>query len=216
MAGGYRNVKLKFCPGWDMPVVTAVRAEFPDLAIHVDCNSAYTLADAPMLRQLDRLRLTMIEQPLAHDDLLDHAALQKQIVTPICLDESISSVHRARQAVEIGACRFINVKHGRVGGVTPARQIHDLCRTAGMGCWIGGMLESSLGLSFSVALATLPGVTYPSDIESSDKYYKLDLARPEVRLCGPARILPSVANGAGAEPDPAQLEAMCAEQATVR
>ena len=118
-------VKLKFCPGWECDMLEAVRSAFPKLTIHIDCNSAYTLDDLPMLKSLDRFGLAMIEQPLAHDDLIDHAKLQKMISTPICLDESITTLRFARQAVEIGACRSINIKYGRVGGITPALEIHN-------------------------------------------------------------------------------------------
>ena len=146
------------------PTITAVRKAFPEMVFHIDCNSAFTLDDLPMFEQLDRYNLAMIEQPLAYDDLIDHAELQKRINTPICLDESITSLNKARKAIQIGACRWINLKPGRVGGLTNALEIHNICRAAGIPCWVGGMLESGLGASFLKALATLPNIKYPCDI----------------------------------------------------
>ena len=137
---GFKRVKLKYRPGWELEMIAAVRARFPETVIHVDCNSAYTLEDLPMFRELDQYGLAMIEQPLAHDDLVDHATLQRQIKTPVCLDESIVSVEKARKAIEAGACGWVNIKVGRVGGLTNAIAIHDLCREAGIPCWVGGML----------------------------------------------------------------------------
>jgi len=204
---GFKRIKLKFRPGWDLPMIRAVRGACPDAAIHVDCNSAYTLADAEMLRRLDEFGLAMIEQPLAHDDLIDHAALQRQLATPICLDESITSPAKARQAIEIGACRWVNIKPGRVGGLTPAVAIHDLCRDAGVPCWIGGMLESAVGGWQCLALATLPNVKYPSDVFPSDRFYAPDLSDPPIMLSGPSRITALPAPGCGAAPDPARLAA---------
>src|SRR5205807_1968967 len=151
------------------------RRAFPDTVFHVDCNSAYRLDDAPLFRALDEYHLAMIEQPLAHDDLIDHAALQRQIETPVCLDESITSPDKARKALDLGSCRYVNVKPGRVGGLTNAVAIHDLCRARGVGCWVGGMLDSAVGAAHCVALATLPGFTYPADIFPSSRFYVQDL-----------------------------------------
>ena len=175
---GYPRIKLKFCPGWECDMLDAVRSVYPDLTIHIDCNSAYTLNDIEMLKSLDKYNLAMIEQPLMHDDLIDHAKLQKQIATPICLDESICSVQDARQAIEIGACRFINIKYARVGGITPALEIHKLCGENNIGCWLGGMGESSLGTTVVANLATLPYVNYPSDISPVEKFYVENLGTP--------------------------------------
>src|SRR5262249_33013385 len=141
VAAGFRRVKLKFRPGWDLPMLRAVRRQFPDTIFHIDCNSGYRLADAPLFRAVDEFHLAMIEQPLTHDDLLDHAELQKQIRTPICLDESITSLEKTRKAIAIDACRYVNIKPGRVGGLTNAVAIHNLCREHGIPCWVGGMLE---------------------------------------------------------------------------
>ena len=175
---GYPRVKLKFCPGWECDMLDAVRSVYPDLTIHIDCNSAYTLDDLPMLKSLDKYHLAMIEQPLMHDDLIDHAKLQKQIGTPVCLDESICSLQDARQAIEIGACGYINVKYARVGGITPSLAILRLCGETGTGCWLGGMGESSLGTTVVANLCTLPQVNYPSDISPADKFYVENLGMP--------------------------------------
>jgi o-succinylbenzoate synthase len=213
---GYKRVKLKYRPGWDLPMVEAVRNRFPDTTFHVDCNSAYTLDDLEMLKQLDQYNLAMIEQPLMHDDLIDHAALQARINTPICLDESISSPAKARKAIQIQACRWINIKPGRVGGITNAVAIHDLCRQAGIPCWIGGMLESSLGAAFCLALATLPNICYPSDIFPSDRFYREDLGEPAMQHSAPGQFCASMKPGVGVEPNPKALRGMTLEQAILQ
>jgi O-succinylbenzoate synthase len=205
VAQGFLRVKLKFRPGWDISMVRAVRGRFPDLTIHIDCNSGYTLADTPMFQALDEFNLAMIEQPLAHDDLADHARLQASLRTPICLDESITSLAKARKAIELRSCRWINLKPGRVGGLTPAVQINSLCQKEGIPCWVGGMLESAVGASHCIALATLPNILYPSDIFPSYRFYTRDLGQPEIRLSGPSSIRASSQAGIGCEPDPAEL-----------
>lgn len=219
---GFRRVKLKFRPGWDVDMVAAVRGTFPSLAIHVDCNSGHTLDDLPLFRALDRFGLEMVEQPLAHDDLLDHAKLARAIETPVCLDETITSAARARHAIELGSCRWVNLKHGRIGGLTVARQVHDLCREAGVRCWVGSMLESAIGSAFSVALAGLDNVHYPADVFPTHRHYARDLAAPEVRT-GPdpdgrgGRWAWAAADAPGIAPapDPEMLEAWTVERATV-
>jgi len=204
---GFRRVKLKFRPGWELEMVDAVRQAFPDTVFHVDCNSAYRLDALPMFKKLDRCGLAMIEQPLAHDDLVDHATLQAALETPVCLDESITSPDRARQAIQIGACRWVNIKPGRVGGLTPAVAIHNVCRDAGVPCWVGGMLESALGAMHCLALATLPNITYPADIFPSSRFYRNDLSKPEAALSGPSQMTAPATPGAGAEPVPQRLAA---------
>lgn len=179
---GFRRVKLKFRPGWDVNMLEAVRSAYPDLVCHIDCNSGYTLDDLDLFRRIDRFGLAMIEQPLAHDDLVDHAKLARAIDTPICLDETIVSTQRARHAIELSACSWVNLKHGRVGGLTNAIAIHDVCRDAGVRCWVGSMLESAIGSAFSVALASLENVHYPADVFPTDRHYVQDLAEPEVRF----------------------------------
>ncbi len=215
VAAGFRRVKLKFRPGWDLPMVRAVRQAFPDTVLHIDCNSGYRLDDALLFRQLDEFHLAMFEQPLAHDDLLDHAALQQQVRTPICLDESITSVYKARKALAIGAGRIINIKPGRVGGLTNAVAIHDLCRRQGIPCWVGGMLESAVGVAHCVALATLPGFTYPADIFPSHSYYRQDLGEPEIVLSGPSQVRALDRPGIGTIPNPERLAQLQREHAVI-
>lgn len=213
---GFPRVKLKYRPGWELEMIRAVRREFPRLPIHVDCNSAYTLADASMLLQLDEFDLAMIEQPLMSDDLIDHAELQKQMRTPICLDESITSADKARKAARIGACGWVNIKPGRVGGLTNALQIHDECARAGIPCWVGGMLESSVGGHHCLALATLPNMRYPSDIFPTSRFYAEDVSVPEMTLSGAGRMALGDGPGCGAEPDLARLAARALESAVSR
>jgi len=179
---GYRRVKLKVRPGWDVEEVRCVRDHFPRLTLHVDGNGAYSLHDIDRLRALDRCGLAMIEQPLAHDDLVDHATLQRALLTPICLDESIVSLRHLDHALALGSCRVVNVKPGRVGGFTPALAIVERCRESGIGAWIGGMLESAIGAADCVALACLAGITYPADIFPSERFYERDLAAPGLRF----------------------------------
>ena len=215
---GFKRVKLKFRPGWDLEMVQAVRSTFPKLTIHVDCNSAYRLTDEPLFRKLDQFDLAMIEQPLTHDDLADHAVLAKSIQTPICLDESITSVDRARHAIEMECCRWVNIKPGRVGGLTNARAIHDLCRDANIPCWVGGMLESAVGSSLCIALATLSNFSYPADIFPSSRFYKEDLADPPVELTdtnGYPQVIASEDPGIGPEPVADRLERCCLQRAVV-
>lgn len=213
---GFKRVKLKFRPGWDLSMVRAVRAAFPKLVIHVDCNSGYRFKDLEIFQRLDELNLAMIEQPLEHDDLLDHARLQQKIKTPICLDESITSPEKATQAIEIGACRWINIKPGRVGGITPALQILRSAEERRVPCWIGGMLESSIGASHCIALATLPNIHYPSDIFPTNRFYKRDLGHPEIQLSGPSQIRAFNGEGIACGPEEDQLRALSLESCEVR
>ncbi len=177
---GYRRVKLKIAPGWDVAVVRAVRDRHPELPLQVDANSAYTLGDADRLRALDEFSLLLIEQPLGHDDIVDHARLQAQLATPICLDESIHSAEDARKALDLGSCRVINIKVSRVGGLREAQRVHDLCLARGIPVWCGGMHEFGVGRAANVAIASLPGFTLPGDVSGSDKYYREDLVEPPV------------------------------------
>lgn len=212
---GFQRVKLKYRPGWEIDVIAAARNAFPRTVFHVDCNSAYTLKDLPMLQKLDDFDLAMVEQPLMHDDLIDHATLGKQIKTPICLDESITSPDKARQAIEIGACQWINIKHGRVGGITNALKIHDIAKEAGIGCWIGGMLESSVGQSFAVALATLSNIQYPADIFPTSRFYQRDLGERRIELCGPSQARAFDGPGIGVTPDEPMLTECTLEHSTL-
>jgi O-succinylbenzoate synthase len=190
--GRFPRIKLKFRPGWDIPMLEAVRNRFPDAVFHIDCNSGYTLRDTALFQEIDRFNLAMIEQPLRHDDLHDHAALARTIRTPVCLDESITSVERARQAIELGSARYINIKPGRVGGLTVAKQIHDLCASAHIPCWVGGMLESAVGAQFCASLAMLDNFTYPADIFASSTFYQQDLAEPAITLSHNAAGVPCI------------------------
>jgi O-succinylbenzoate synthase len=182
VAAGYGRVKLKIKPGWDVAVVRAVRERWPDLLLQVDANAAYTPADLPIFQELDQMGLLLIEQPLHYDDLVDHARLQAQLATPLCLDESIHGPEHARWALELGACRIINIKVGRVGGLSAARQIHDLCAARDVPVWCGGMLETNIGRAANVALATLPNFRLPGDISASARYYQRDIATPNFEL----------------------------------
>jgi O-succinylbenzoate synthase len=177
---GYRRIKLKIAPGWDIDVVRRVRADFPEIPLQVDANSAYTLKDMATLKALDDFGLILIEQPLAHDDIIDHARLQAQLKTPVCLDESIHSADDARKAIELGACRVINIKVSRLGGLREARRVHDLCLERQVPVWCGGMHEFGIGRAANVAIAALPGFTIPGDISGSDKYYAEDIIDPPI------------------------------------
>jgi O-succinylbenzoate synthase len=201
VASGYARVKLKVDRASDaVERVRAVRERFPELPLMVDAGASYTLNDLPRLRELDALGLTMIEQPLGHEDLIDHATLQEQLDTAICLDESIRSEGDARLALEIGACRVINVKPGRVGGLGAARSIHDLCRNNGVPVWCGGMLETGIGRAHNISLATLPGFTLPGDLSESRRYWERDIVDPEIVL-ERGRVGLPVGTGICVEPD---------------
>jgi len=182
IAAGYRRIKVKIKPGRDVSLVRALRERFGAVPLMVDANSAYTLDDAPVLQGLDGAGLMMIEQPLAWDDVVDHAVLQSDLRTPICLDESIRSADLARQALELGACRIINIKAGRVGGFAASLAIHDLCRSRGVPVWCGGMLESGIGRLANVHLQTLPGFSLPGDTSASARYFEEDLVDPPVTV----------------------------------
>jgi O-succinylbenzoate synthase len=177
---GYRRVKLKIEPGWDVEPLSAVRDAFASVPLSVDANGAYRLTDISVFEALDALDLMMIEQPLGHEDLLDHAALQQRITTSICLDESIRSEADARAAIALGACRIINIKAGRVGGLLEARRVHDVAQANGVPVWCGGMLETGIGRAANLALAALPGFTLPGDTSASDRYFAADLTEPFV------------------------------------
>jgi O-succinylbenzoate synthase len=205
LAKGYRRVKLKIEPGRDVAVVRAVRDALPDVPLSVDANAAYTLADTPLFEALDELGLVMIEQPLGHDDLTDHARLQSRLRTPICLDESIRHAHDAAAAIQMGACRIINIKPGRVGGLLEARRVHDVARERDVPVWIGGMLETGIGRATNVAMAALPGVTMPGDTSASERYFHRDLTEPFVLEADGTMRVPA-GPGIGVAPLPSVLE----------
>jgi o-succinylbenzoate synthase len=206
LALGYQRIKLKIKPGWDLEIVGEVRRRHPEILLSVDANAAYTLDDAVRLRGLDDFRLLMIEQPLEFDDIVDHAALQKEIKTPICLDESLNSLGRARQALALGSCRIVNMKVGRVGGYSQALPIHDLCRGEGIPVWCGGMLESGIGRAHNIALASLPGFTLPGDISASRRYFARDIIVPPVEVAADGTVEVPRGPGLGVEVDMPYVE----------
>jgi o-succinylbenzoate synthase len=201
VALGYQRIKLKIKPGWDIDVVDAVRQRHPSILLSVDANTAYTLADAAHLRKLDLYNLLMIEQPLGYNDLLDHARLQQQLATNICLDESIVDIHAAEQALGLESCRIINIKIGRVGGYSEALAIHDLCQAQGIPVWCGGMLESGIGRAHNLALASLPGFTLPGDISASARYFTRDIIVPPVDVAPDGTVTVPTQAGLGLDLD---------------
>ena len=177
---GYKRMKVKIAPGWDIDVIRQIRKQFPDVPLMADANSAYTLEDIDLLKRLDEFNLMMIEQPLAADDIIDHAKLQREIATAICLDESIHSYEDTRQAIELGSCKIINIKIGRVGGLTESKRIHDLCQKHDIAVWCGGMLEAGVGRAHNIALTTLGNFILPGDTAGSSRYWEKDIIDPEV------------------------------------
>ena len=215
LGAGYQRIKIKIKPGWDVDVIRRVRARFPGIRLMADANSAYRLEDAPRLRQLDEFLLMMIEQPLAHDDIIDHAALQPQLATPICLDECIRSAHHAEQAIRMKACGIINVKLGRVGGFSEAKRLHDACESAGIPVWCGGMLESGIGRAHNIALSTLRNFTLPGDVSASKRYWKRDIISPEVEVTPAGTIRITDAPGFGYDIDYDFLKHVTVREETV-
>lgn len=214
---GFPRVKLKFRPGWDTPMLEAVRKQHPDHTFHIDCNSGYRLSDREMFQEIDQFNLAMIEQPLQHDDLIDHARLQSEITTPVCLDESITHPRQVEQAIALKSCQYVNVKPGRVGGLTNAVAIHNICRDAGIPCWVGGMLESSTGSALCIALAMLENFTYPADIFPSSRFYHEDLSDPPVELGRTSENVPCVrAFDVLPEPDMNRLEKLTVEKTVLK
>ena len=205
---GYRRIKLKIKPGWDIGIVRDVRRCHPEIVLSVDANSAYTISDEDYLKQLDEFRLLMIEQPMNHDDLVDHAKFQSMMKTAICLDESITGIHRAQQALDLRSCRIINIKIGRVGGYSQALAIHDLCESRKIPVWCGGMLESGIGRAHNIALASLPGFTLPGDISASSRYFARDVISPEVTVSPQGMVDVPTGKGIGFEVDLDYIEAM--------
>jgi O-succinylbenzoate synthase len=179
---GFRRTKLKVRPGWDLEMLRVVRGAFPRHTFHIDCNSGYSLDDLPFFKEADELGLAMIEQPLFHRDLHEHAELQRQLETPVCLDESVTSLRDFELALKLGSCRYLNIKIGRVGGISVAKVLHDRARDAGIPCWVGGMLESGIGGGLSIELAGLGNFVYPNDLFPSAFFYRQDLTEPEMVL----------------------------------
>ena len=217
LAQGYRKVKVKIEPRRDLAFLRAVREALgPDAPLMADANNAYTLADADTLVELDALGLMMIEQPLAWDDLVRHAELQKRLRTPICLDESITSLDRAQDMVTLGSGRIVNLKPGRVGGFAPSLAIHDFCRAQGVPLWCGGMLESGIGRAYNVALASLPGFVLPGDVSPSARYWERDVVTPEWTMEDGMMRVPRDRPGIGVEVDVERVEALTVRSTVLR
>jgi o-succinylbenzoate synthase len=206
LAAGYQRIKIKIKPGWDLAAVEAVRTRFGSIPLMVDANAAYTLADAPHLAKLDPYGLMMIEQPLDYEDIADHAVLQQQLTTPICLDESIKSVHAAEHAIAAGACRIINIKPGRVGGFAESIRLHDLCARHDIPVWHGGMLESGIGRAANIHLSTLANFSLPGDIAASRRYFDPDLIDPPIEVASDGTVAVPRAAGLGVSIVPDRLE----------
>ena len=212
---GYRRIKIKIKPGYDVQPVKEVRKKYPKILLQVDANSAYSLQDSKMLRELDTFNLLLIEQPLAHDDIIDHSKLQKFLKTALCLDESIHTVEDARKAIEIGACRIINIKAGRMRGLLCSKNLHDLCRRHKIPVWCGGMLETGIGRAFNVALASLPGFTLPGDTSASKRYFKRDIITEEFELTKDGTLEVPTAPGIGVDVDLKLLDACTISRETL-
>jgi O-succinylbenzoate synthase len=212
---GYQRIKMKVKPGWDVDVMREVRREFPRIKLMADANSAYTLADADHLRRFDEFYLMMVEQPLAHDDIIDHAELQRKLETPVCLDECIRTAHHAEQAIHLGACRIINIKLGRVGGFTEAKKVHDVAQAAGIPVWCGGMLESGVGRAHNIALSTLANFTLPGDVSASKRYWTRDVITPAVEVTQRGTIEIRDEPGLGFEIDREFLQSIIVREETL-
>ncbi|MFC2103595.1 o-succinylbenzoate synthase [Bacteroidota bacterium] len=203
---GYKRIKIKISPGNDIQFVNALRKEFPDILLQVDANSAYTLEHINLFKQMDEYNLLLIEQPLGYEDIYDHSKLQRELRTPICLDESINSLHDSHAAVELKSCRIINIKPGRVGGFTESKLIHDYCGSKNIPVWHGGMLESGIGRAGNIALASLPNFNLPGDISASKRYYKEDIVNPEFVINSDGTMDVPTKSGIGVEVDRRKLE----------
>ena len=206
LAAGYQRIKIKIKPGWDVDILRRVRERFPEIRLMGDANSAYSLADIDLFKALDEFNLMMIEQPLSHDDMFDHAKLQRQIHTSICLDESIKTPEDAAHAIELGACRIINLKLGRVGGHAQAKQLERVAREKQIPVWCGGMLESGVGRAHNIAMATLAGFTLPGDVSASSRYWSEDIINPPVTVTSRGTILAPQTPGIGFEVNRGRVE----------
>ncbi len=200
LASGYRRIKIKIKPGWDLGIIHKIRRRFPEIPLMADANSAYSLSDMDLFLEMDRYSLMMIEQPLFSDDIFEHRKLQDQMETPICLDESIRHLRDAQAAAELNACRIINIKQGRVGGPGEAIKIHDFCREKDIPVWCGGMIETGIGRAHNVALSTLDNFTLPGDVSSGRRYFEEDIIFPPIEVSGDGYIIPSSGPGIGHEP----------------
>jgi o-succinylbenzoate synthase len=216
LAAGYRRIKVKVKPGWDVNVLERIRSRWADITLSCDANSAYTLDQVEHLRNFDQFNLLMIEQPLWNDDIYYHARLQKELRTAVCLDESIINARVAAAAVETGACRIINIKVGRVGGFSEALKIHDVCHSNKIPVWCGGMLETGIGRAQNIALSTLPNFTLPGDVSASKRYWKEDIIEPEVKVSSQGFIPISEKAGRGYEIKPELIEKLTVRKETLR
>ena len=212
---GYQRIKIKIKPGWDLKIVERVRKEFPEIRLMGDANSAYTLADVPLFQELDRFDLMMLEQPLAHNDIFNHARLQLQIQTPICLDESIRSADIAVHAIGLGSCKIINVKLGRVGGHSEAKRLEQVARERDIAVWCGGMLESGIGRAHNIAMSTLAGFSLPGDVSASARYWEEDVIEPAVTVSSRGTITPPDAPGIGFKVNLPRLDALTVRKETI-
>jgi O-succinylbenzoate synthase len=212
---GYQRIKIKIKPGWDVGIVTRVRKEFPGIPLMGDANSAYTLADVPLFQDLDRFDLMMLEQPLAHDDIFDHAKLQQQIQTPICLDESIRTAEDATHAIALGSCKIINVKLGRVGGHSEAKRVEAVARENDIPVWCGGMLESGIGRAHNIAMSTLAGFSLPGDVSASARYWEEDIIEPPVTVSAKGTITVPDAPGIGFNLNLPRIDALTVRKQTI-
>jgi O-succinylbenzoate synthase len=203
---GYQRIKIKIKPGWDLKIIAQVRDKFPNIKLMADANSAYTLADVALFKELDQFDLMMVEQPLAHDDIFDHAELQKQIATPVCLDESIHSSEDAKHAIALGAARIINLKLGRVGGHAQSKKVEAVCRESNVPVWCGGMLESGIGRAHNIAIATLAGFTLPGDVSASSRYWQEDIIYPPVTITPSGTIIAPEKPGIGFDINEARID----------
>jgi o-succinylbenzoate synthase len=213
---GYQRIKIKIKPGWDLKIVERVRKEFPDIRLMGDANSAYTLDDVPLFQQLDQFNLMMLEQPLAYDDIFNHARLQLQINTPVCLDESIRSAADATHAIGIGACKIINVKLGRVGGHSEAKRIEQVAREKEIPIWCGGMLESGIGRAHNIAMSMLAGFTLPGDVSASARYWEEDIIEPPVKVSARGTIKAPELPGIGFAVNLSRIEALTVRKETIK
>jgi len=212
---GYKRIKVKIKPGFDIRLVEAIRRRFgDDLPLMADANSAYTLDDMPILKEMDNYKLMMIEQPLAHDDIIEHAALQRELRTPLCLDESIHTLADARHAIDLGSCRIMNIKIGRVGGLANAKRIHDLCLERGMPVWCGGMLELGIGRLHNIALSSLSNFSIPGDVSASKRFWAQDIVVPGIEMVRPGVIAVPAGAGIGHEVCEQSLERLTVKKLT--
>jgi len=215
LSAGYQRIKIKIKPGWDIDIVRRVREHFPEIQLMGDANSAYSLRDVPLFKALDEFKLMMLEQPLAYDDMFDHAELQKQIATPICLDESVKTPADAQHAIALAACRTINVKLGRVGGHAQAKEVEQVARENKIPVWCGGMLESGIGRAHNIAMATLAGFTLPGDVSASSRYWEEDIIEPPVTVSVRGTIAASEKPGIGFDVNVKRIEQLTTRKETI-